>query len=461
MPAQPTQTPWLGGTRPNAWRRLTTRGWPHAGLDLALAAADAVAAALRLPWRGAALPIAAPRGTRALLQLRPKELMAHAAALSLVAHSTQGSQVRGGARPSSTPSVLTCRCVSNPVHPGHVEGSARGALHPRGPNGCAMHEDGIPTSTPVGSSAPPPRPRPRPAPVPRLQAPAPSVRAGGLLHHLAWGDPLPDLLPRLNVHAAFYGALDSDAAPSAYAALSKEANYASFHIARCGRYGLLSGNNTHLGGPPRALSSAAAPVAVAGGGAKAAGGEVAKERPVATEAADGPFESTVLDQALLLSVLLGDYDVGLGLGGALAQTEGDAEGEQDEEELRRRREEELWGSEEEEGEAAVAAPGSKVAGNQQPGARRPTVAAGSGDGGSGSHEANDTCKSDSSSQQGACPAPGVAAGAEAAGGQSDGKGGPEGEWEVGRGRAFDVDAIEARVRAALMTLDRAVPLSTG
>ncbi|KIY98070.1 hypothetical protein MNEG_9893 [Monoraphidium neglectum] len=73
------QTPWLGAARAHAWRHLTARGWAHAAKALAVATADAAAALLGLP-AVAAVPLAGPAGSGALLELPPAELAAHRAA---------------------------------------------------------------------------------------------------------------------------------------------------------------------------------------------------------------------------------------------------------------------------------------------------------------------------------------------------------------------------------------------
>ncbi|GBF92825.1 hypothetical protein Rsub_05444 [Raphidocelis subcapitata] len=104
-------------------------------------------------------------------------------------------------------------------------------------------------------------------------APPPRVRAAALLELLFEPPPLPKLLPALTWHTAFYGAAsDADAPLSAYVAASKTARYASFHVAKCGRYSLLS------------------------------------------TAARDEFEAAVVDQSMLLAVLLADdFEHGGGL----------------------------------------------------------------------------------------------------------------------------------------------------
>jgi hypothetical protein len=299
-PIQPStlsvQSPWVPSTSYFAWEQLKARGRVAAAFTLALAGADALAAALGLPPL-ATVPLAGPPGSKALLQLPPDELGAHQAALSW------GEQAPlHGAHDATDGEVcaLACHahCTSVPRWGALVACFAHLTLlaHPT----CFVLHPFLspPPADPWLAScaadpltarclATPPNSHAQAASADAAQAgvEAPAVRAAALLDLLFAGRGLPQAVGRLGRHVAVYATRgDSDADVGDYTLASKRARFASFDTLPAGRYPLLAAG---LAGQDA--------VAVAGG--SDGGAEL-----------DAAFERAVSGQAILAVALLGRYD---------------------------------------------------------------------------------------------------------------------------------------------------------
>lgn len=79
-----------------------------------------------------------------------------------------------------------------------------------------------------------------------LQPHMPRLRHSILLELLLWGNPILQLLPKLDVPIGYYGAAgDSDVSAAEYVSNSKTARFVGFHVTQGSRYSLLTGHTSH------------------------------------------------------------------------------------------------------------------------------------------------------------------------------------------------------------------------